>query len=137
MQMIEHNAQMEREKALHDAELYKKASQDKAQREAFEAKKRSEIELTHAEYTAKLNRARIDDEHKHKREMEEAHAKAALIKGQIDAGLTAEYFTMAEYTKNIGSMLANAQKIIIPENIANHIAPAAMINNFKSMLQIQ
>ena len=68
--------------------------------------------------------------------MEEAVAREAMIKGQINAGLKPDYFTMAEYTKNIGAMLANAQKIIIPENIANHIAPAAMLNTFKNMLQV-
>jgi regulator of protease activity HflC (stomatin/prohibitin superfamily) len=135
-QNAENNAKLERERAIHDAELHKKLSKEKADLETYEAKRRAEIELEKQAKMEELDRLRIEGEIKHQQALENATAQAALIKGQMDAGLNNDYFMMSKYSENIRAMLTNAQKIIIPENIANHIAPAAMINNFKAMLNV-
>jgi regulator of protease activity HflC (stomatin/prohibitin superfamily) len=153
----ENNAKLERERAIHDSELQKKINKESAdlkvletkrrtelelerqtkiqELEAYEAHKRAELTLADQESREKIDRLRMQNEKEHQAALENAIAQGELVKKQIEAGLTPEYFVMAKYSENIRAMLTNAQKIVVPENIANYLAPASMINNFKNMLQ--
>lgn len=126
-EIAKRHAELELEKQRHDAEMH--ILQKKAEADAHAKMVATKAEREAAKILLQLKQEQNEVEYQNRLKL--AQADAAGVEAQVKAGMSPEFFVQREYTRNVGMMLQNASKVIVPANMTNFLGVPGLLGALK------